>query len=245
MNKSSPQTITNNLIEKISSYNLDNLPSEFELKSLLRDADKLKKVSPAEGWMLLGMIHSLSDYSEESIYAFENALALSTNQFNLVLKNYIGSLEYLGKFEDICDLLKKYISDDNHDLISSAITIFARYGLIDDALSYQRKLKKLNIKIPLEAQLNYLVALCSQLNIDYSHLHEIYLFALSSMHKAGVMPNKMEFMEADDALIIIFYVNTSAENMSNIEWSIVDKLAESNTSPAILKKIVPILKSQS
>ncbi len=177
MNKASPQTMTNDLIKKVSSYNLEHLPSEFEVKLLLRDAEKLKTVNPAEGWMLSGIIYSFSKDSGKSVAAFEKALALSTDQFNVVLNNYVWSLELLGQFDIVGDVLKKYVSDDDYDLISFAISVFMHYGLIDDAINYQKKLNRFNVKNSFEEHLNNLVELCSQLKIAHHVLHEIYLLS--------------------------------------------------------------------
>lgn len=245
MSISQPQTISNELLQQISKFDLDNEPSEFEAKLFLREAEKLKKSNPSESWMLIGIIQSLLFKYDKAKSSFEKSIAHSPLDFEVVILNYVKALRLLGKFEEALEVSEKYASNDSFMLLENAFLQSLNLGLFNKASSYSKKLKAFSYKD--ESYLGHLknmIVSSNELGISESNCSAIYLLVLKSIHSEKILSVKSTVAinyDHSNALILLFYIDANASTIANIELDIAEKLAELDIAPVLEHKITPVI----
>jgi len=243
MLNTNPQTTTNQLINKLLNYSLKNPPNEFQKRLFFTEANKLKKISPIEGWIIEGIIYSLINDYNSSVKAFENALALQPyNKF--VIINYSASLMKFGLFEKSYLLVKKSL-DYNHEILPYLYDISIGCGFFNDAIIYQKELNKRNQEIPkLDQLLDNIQYFCKKLEIDINDFQIIYLCVLKTIYseKEKVIEIIQELEPPNfDSLTIFFGIHADADKICDIEYKLYERLAKLNISAIDNQKVLPII----
>jgi len=243
MLNTNPQTTANQLIVQLSNYSLENPPNEFEKRRFFKEADKLKNISPIEGWVIEGIIYSLINNYNSSVKAFENALALRPHN-ELVIRNYSTSLIKFGLFEKSYLLVKEHL-DYNHEILPYIYEISIGYGFFSDAIIYQKELTNRNQKIPkIDQLLNNIQYFCKNLEIDINDFQIIYLCVLNTIYSEKEKVIEVtEEMEPPyfDSLTIFFGIHADADKICDIEYKLYERLAKLNISAIDNQKVLPII----
>lgn len=243
----SAQTITNELIGRISKFDLENVPSEFEAKLFLREAEKVKNIDPSEGWMLKGIVYSLLGRYTETLNAFDKSLSSASEEFDVVVLNYAKALRILGKFDESYAIVEKYLSHDSSMLLDYAYKLSLNIGLLDKANLYNEKLKEFpSYDLIYSEHLHKLQTSCKNLDIGITDLKEIHLLVLSSIYQEKKLPldlsNEVDY-ENGNSIILLFHVQANAKSIAKMEWNIAEGLSEKNIPAITTNKIMPIIKN--
>lgn len=240
-----PKLLTNELIHRLSQFRFGDVPSEFEIKLFLREAEKLKQADPAQGWMVSGIIDSLLYNYKDTKKAFEKALRNGPSEFDVVVSNYALALRRLGRLEEAIELLDKYASEDSSLLLNNAFSLSLNAGLFNKAKIYSEKLKKLSINEDLNTEyLNDLTVACNELNISESDCSEVHLLVLNIIY--GKKISAVEFVvrrnhENYNSLILLFYIDASVNTLADIGLEIIDKLVEIDIAAIVEQKVTPLV----
>jgi tetratricopeptide (TPR) repeat protein len=98
-----PQTTSNDIIERLNALSeMDSAPTEFQIASLRRDIEALKRVDMATGLMVQGVFHACLGSPEDSMDCHRRSIAASGGQARFY-ENFAVSLKRLGRFIDACD----------------------------------------------------------------------------------------------------------------------------------------------
>ncbi|WNF45803.1 hypothetical protein RHP75_15670 [Pseudomonas sp. SG20056] len=107
-----PQTVSNDLIERLNALNeLDSSPTEFQVASLRRDIEALKRVDLATGLMVYGVFHACFGNLEDSVDCHTRSIAASGGQARFY-ENFAVSLKRLGRFIEACDIYLEALRRD-------------------------------------------------------------------------------------------------------------------------------------
>ena len=246
MRTSQPKKNTNSLLESISAFNLKNPPSEFEVKKLRREADKLKVISPSEGWMVEGTIASLvGDYSSVK-KSFETALRYSSDEFEVIVSNYSMALKGVCKSEEALSVVEKYVSDESSFLLICCIEHSLENGLFRRADMYCKKLKELHDYVsPYTTHINTMVSNADELMITETESKAVHHAVISTLFNNKI--TKLEIVARKNvhsscSQLLLFYADATADTIVSIELEIIDKLIELDiTSADGQQKITPII----
>jgi len=245
MPTSQSQTLTSELLQRLSKFDFGDVPSEFEVKLFFREAEKLKKVDLSEGWMVAGIIDTLVYNYEGAKKAFEKSLSNGPSDMDIVVSNYTLALQRLGRFEEAMELIKKHVSDDNFILLNDAFLLALKTGLFNEATFYAEKLKKFSThENPDTEHLKDLKADCDELNISESDCSAVHLLALNAVQDKKIPVVEIAVRrndENDNSLILLFYVDADADTLSNIGLTIIDKLVETDIAAVIEQKVTPLV----
>lgn len=98
-----PQTVSNGLIERLNALSeMDSSPTEFQVASLRRDIEALKRVDLATGLMVHGVFHACFGAPEDSIDCHRRSITASGGQARF-FENFAVSLKRMGRYIDACD----------------------------------------------------------------------------------------------------------------------------------------------
>jgi hypothetical protein len=87
-------------------------PSDFKIRQLKREADKLIKASPAEGYSVMAIVSVLSGEADEAVRMIENAIRLDRNPVFLMNKSVIlGNLGLFSASQDVFKQLTEPLSE--------------------------------------------------------------------------------------------------------------------------------------
>lgn len=240
-----PQPLTIKLLKQISEYSFLNMPSEFEIMRFKRDAEKLKKVDPSDGWMVEAVICSLLGDYEGTRDSFEKALRSGPSELDVVVSNYSISLRRLGKFEESIEVLERYVSDDNSLLLNDTYLTTLNLGYFNKASHYRKKLEAFpDSKHILDGQLDGLKVPCDELNISEPECSALFIVVLSEIRNAKLPLDGVALArnhESNDSLILMFYVDADANALSNISAAIIDKLVELDIASVAEQKVFPLV----
>lgn len=243
------QTIGKELIDRISQYDLDAPPSEFEARLFLREADTLKKAHAIEGWMISGIIYSLLQAQQQAETSFKKALALTpipSDEFNVVLTNYANALRKMAQFDRAYQLIKTYNIDHSYDLLYYAYELTLNTGLIQEALSYHNKLKKLPAyQHGSDYYLQNILTFCNKEKINSKDLYAFHILVHTAIHAQKKKPIRNSLSVNPDnehSIAILFHIKADAKTIATIEWDIFEKLAESDIEAVHAQKLIPIIK---
>lgn len=241
-----PQTTANDLIDRISRYTLADAPSEFEARLFLKEAEKLKRINAAEGWMAEGIIHSLVGDLDASQAAFERSLQTASDNLYVVAANYVNGLRMLGKHVEAYELAKRFLKENNQQLREIAYDYSIDLGLVDDALQHKEMLGRIHGgAVPHANYVEKLKALCDQLDIGRDALHSLHLVAQQQLYAAKVLSweiNATLDPENPISLIIEFAVDADSDQLSDIEWGIFEQLAATDIPAVNQRKIIPVVR---
>jgi tetratricopeptide (TPR) repeat protein len=81
---------------------MDSAPTEFQVASLRRDIESLKRVDLATGLMVQGVFYACFGTPEESMDCHRRSIAASGGEARFY-ENFAVSLKRLGRFIDACD----------------------------------------------------------------------------------------------------------------------------------------------
>lgn len=110
MPAANPQTTYSSLIEKINSLLEAESYSEIQFASLEREAQQLKRVHPAQGYTVLGILACLRDNETELRRCHE--LALTYSRSSETLLHFANSLVNCGKREEGFAILEEAYAID-------------------------------------------------------------------------------------------------------------------------------------
>ena len=240
-----PQSLTSELLQRLSKFEFGDVPSEFEVKLFFREAEKLKKVDLSEGWMVAGIIDTLVYNYEDAKKAFEKSLSNGPSDLDIVVSNYALALLRLGRFEEAIELVKKYVSDDNFILLNDAFSLTLKTGLFNAATFYSEKLKKFSKPENHDTKhLNDLKTACDELNISEPDCSAIHLLVLNAIHDKKIPAVDFAVRrndENDNSLILLFYVDADVDTLADIGLAIIDKLVESDITAIVEQKVTPLV----
>lgn len=240
-----PETIANDLIDRLKGYAIDNPPTEFEYRLLHAEADKLKSVSADEGWMITGMIHSLEGKLDECKSAFEKSLRLPSVERNVTIANYSKALRILGRFDEALDIVEKYMDEASPDLLRQALEVAYAQGLLDKAIMYAEQYNHLGSTEGFGIMTRF-ADFCDDLEIDRNELHELTMLVSQTLYsKKKFAQNTVPLLdpETGDSLLVLFHVDADAQTLSDIEWDIAMQMDNHNFPSIEAGKLMPIIKS--
>jgi tetratricopeptide (TPR) repeat protein len=243
--ENSPQTLTNELLERLSVFDLDNVPSEFEAQLFIREAKKLIKVDASESWMITGIIYSLIGEYKKTKNAFDKSLSFAPQDFETVVVNYARALKILGKLEESYEVIEKHFVKDSFMLSDHAYLYALHIGLFEKAKYYHDNL----LKFPSHDKSNttYLSSLidaCKELDVSEEELNLISLLVTDSIYKYKKIPLQSSVevnFEDHNSLILSFYIDAKSDTLAKIEFDVVSKLATSKIPSIINHKVTPII----
>ncbi|WP_152221623.1 hypothetical protein [Pseudomonas sp. SCB32] len=122
------QTKGNDLTDRLNSLaKQKGRPSEFEMHALKREIEQVKKANPAEAYMLLGMLYSISGDIEQSIESHQRSIKASGDIVEYM--NFGLSLRRLGKSSDsITPLLQAFDASLTADILSELLNAMIYSG---------------------------------------------------------------------------------------------------------------------
>lgn len=118
-----PQTNFNQVVEKINGYILARSePNELDRLRLEREVDKVKRVAPAEGWLLSAMLAAITWDKEAVLKDACNAIRLSPRDVDVMLASS-HCYWLVGMFDQACKLADQALelSPNNADAINAVI----------------------------------------------------------------------------------------------------------------------------
>ncbi|PCJ17477.1 MAG: hypothetical protein COB02_13740 [Candidatus Cloacimonadota bacterium] len=138
------QLKTNDLVDKMNIMMSSHLKiSEFELKSIEKEIQEVRKISMSEYLMLKGILYSIKNDVVQCINSFESSL---TSKFNLTcLSNYKSVMIRLNNIEKIAEIYERYyeVSQEDPDFLINYSTDLSLLGRFDESIKYFNKYKKL------------------------------------------------------------------------------------------------------
>lgn len=135
-----PQTIYNQLVESINVYmNSDSIPTEFELRSLKRQIEKLKKVDPIEGWLTAAMLSAWQWDTESTSYNANAAVSLAPRD-HAVLEVASRCLWNAGLYDESSRLIgiAESISPNSVSIVDANIERNIAFGKLNKAAELVR-----------------------------------------------------------------------------------------------------------
>lgn len=120
MAAASPQTIANDLINKIINFDSTVLSASFTRLNIKKDIDSLKKVEPHKAYIIEGIYYTLCEKNKDkAFYSVENGLRINSYDHQS-LANAGSVYRYWGDFDKSCNLYIKAfsISRDVHYLMT-------------------------------------------------------------------------------------------------------------------------------
>ncbi len=118
------QSKMNEIIDEINYFNSSGLFTEFDLKRLKKEAEKVKDISLTEGFSLLGLIAALEDDLEAMHSCFKRALQQSS-EGSFELCAYASALLISKSYEDAYKYALRAYKNDPSVLISLDVLIEA------------------------------------------------------------------------------------------------------------------------
>jgi len=148
-----PQTKYLEIVEKLNKMLFSGEANEFELKRLKKEAENIKRTSPARSFTLLGMIACLEKDVDHMHSHHKNALHYSGDN-QTYLQNYAVSLNALGIVDKAHEYALEAHQKDpkDHNVIGLLAKITNKLDMEDE---FQRYIKLFN---KLTGETHYLVS---------------------------------------------------------------------------------------
>lgn len=139
-----PQTVTATLVDRANALLGNWPPNEFEINKLRRDSKGLRKISPADYQMILGMCATMEGDIDGIKENFEAAIKKSGGDKDPI-ENYAKSLVVWNYFDEACDVMRQFADRyiDNVGFLETFLNLLGYAGRFHEATIRYREAKKL------------------------------------------------------------------------------------------------------
>jgi len=243
-----PQKTTNNIIKELNQYaGGDAIPDEFTLKKLRNEGEKLSKVDPVEGNVVLGIIATIARDEDNAIKRFKSAFNRSKS--HMVLHNYAKAMMRFGRTEDAIKIANDTISmyRDNPSVLNEIADISFNAGFYNKAaeiLTDIERLKGASDKQLIE-NTKFLGNHCKKNDVSEEDVSQLISVIYKVSLKYDIPTPAVLFYDdpsnSDSYLFMRFCVNGNATQKIVMEMNddLVSGIATKNLPAAMTGGIVP------
>ena len=235
MTAANPATTHNELVTEINSYmDSDEHPSELALRRLKRRIEDLKRVAPAEGWLVSGMLSTYEWDGSATLLNIQNAIQFAPNDVD-VLVTAGRCLWNLGQYDESDRLLSRARSiAPNHGRALD----FAVYGMIafarfHEAMKLKSKAKSMGVEIhPKLPEMELLESQLEQAGVTAERLQTEAALAMSVLAKHHVRLRTVQlhpWFDPDDGALhisLIYAFHGTVQQELELEKAMAVQLAD-------------------
>ncbi|MFZ2725349.1 MAG: hypothetical protein WAX77_03765 [Methylococcaceae bacterium] len=222
---------TEELIDRINFLTLKKRrPSEFDIKLLKREAEKLKgKIEYSDYYDFLGRISALEQNKANVISYYENALKLVSDNYE-IRHNYCISLSNNACFNESilqADILFNSFPNDSKILI---LLISGLWSLCN----FRKSLELLN-KLDNSIVKNYqwiiqAAAILDKNKLSDNEAQRLCELALNLLETHSLYYSDLEIEIIDNTICYSIYVDLPVEEIFDINWELAGILADNDSS---------------
>ena len=237
---SSPQTQANSILKSINELSPSDAKNQLMIASLKNKAKALLKIDAAGSYVVLGALECIERHIEKSREYHEKALNIRPNDIWAIM-NYATSLEKLGFYQESISLAEKAFSlaTMDMDILNALIVYSAKAGAMQKANILLSEWDKRSPEQPhrLSQTINGMADILSKDMITDSQSLRFFDTAISILHKYQVCFREVEFSCWDNTVNVLLHVDSSIDNLSNLNIELAESLACENFIPSLSKSI--------